>query len=147
MASYIASPEGITKADVALARLWNKSKRRLADAAVKSPTTVNNFFNGKPVRCDVFKEICTALELDWQSIYMAENQGVEIEATPEINILVQTIRERVSADMLERCGTMRILDMVQPIESSDTADRKLLVHAQNHKVFYSKDFNDHRRTL
>jgi hypothetical protein len=29
----------------------------------------------------------------------------------------------------------------------NTADRKLLVHAQNHKVFYGKDFSDHRRTL
>jgi predicted NACHT family NTPase len=119
MASYIASPEGIAKANSAKERLWNKSIRRVADAAQHSRTTVNNFFNGKPVECKVFKNICKALELEWTEIYTIEKQGVETEANPEINILVQTIRERVSADILERCGIMKILDMEQPIESSD----------------------------
>lgn len=38
---------------------------------------------------------------------------------PDINALVQEIREKVKPSIKERCGTMRVLDMTQPIGLND----------------------------
>jgi predicted NACHT family NTPase len=76
------------------------------------------FFAGRPVSDNRFQAICEALGLDWELIADLDTEEVET-ATPEIDTLVQTIRQQVSADILERCGKMRILDMEQPIEYGD----------------------------
>jgi predicted NACHT family NTPase len=119
MMSYTASQEGIEKAKLAL-KHYGKSKTYLAgEAGGISRTVVNNFFTGKTVSCDLFQNICQVLGLDWRLIADMETEKTEASTDVEIDDLVKTIRQQVSADILARCGTMRILDMEQPIEYSD----------------------------
>jgi predicted NACHT family NTPase len=117
MASYRASEDGMKKAENAF-KISGQSKAGLAAISGVSRTTLNNFFAGKPVTCLKFQSICQELNQDWRSIADLETEEVET-ATPEIDTLVHAIRQQVSADILERCGKMRILDMEQPIEYGD----------------------------
>jgi predicted NACHT family NTPase len=117
MATYRASEGGMKKAENAF-KISGQSKAGLAAISDVSRTTLNNFFAGKPVNCPKFQSICKELNQDWRSIADLDTEEVET-ATPEIDTLVQTIRQQVSADILERCGKMRILDMEQPIEYGD----------------------------
>jgi predicted NACHT family NTPase len=119
MTTLRASITGIQKAQAALKSYHGKHKTYLAGEAGCSRTKVYDFFKGQKVQDEIFKNICTALDLDWRSIADLETAEIEIESTPEIDILVQTIRKQVSPDILHRCGKMRILDMEQEIEYGD----------------------------
>jgi predicted NACHT family NTPase len=118
--TYQASNNGIKLANDALKRYPGKSKTYLAgEAGGISRTTVNNFFSGRPVSFDLFTAICDSLGLDWKLIADLNTEEPETAVNPGIDALVQTIRGQISADILERCGKMRILDMEQPIEYGD----------------------------
>jgi predicted NACHT family NTPase len=119
MTTLRASITGIQKAQAALKGYHGKHKTYLAGEAGCSRTKVYDFFKGQKVQDEIFKNICTALDLDWRSIADLETAEIEIESTPEIDSLVQTIRQQVSPDILHRCGKMRILDMEQEIEYGD----------------------------
>ncbi len=120
MATYRTSQEGIEEVNAAWKLYPNQSKTYLAGVVgVKSRTTIHSFFAGKPVKCETFQKICQELGLQWRSIADLETEEIEIESTPEIDSLVQTIRQQVSPDILHRCGKMRILDMEQEIEYGD----------------------------
>lgn len=49
--------------------------------------------------------------------------GDSYTGEPEINELVEEIRQKVNADIHHRCGTMRVLDMEQPIELGEIYTR------------------------
>jgi predicted NACHT family NTPase len=119
MTTLRASITGIQKAQAALKSYHGKHKTYLAGEAGCSRTKVYDFFKGQKVQDDIFKNICMALGLDWISIADLETAEIEIESTPQIDNLVQTIRQQVSPDILHRCGKMRILDMEQEIEYGD----------------------------
>jgi predicted NACHT family NTPase len=152
MATYRASEGGMKKAENAF-KISGQSKAGLAAISGVSRTTLNNFFAGKSVNCPKFQSICKELKQDWRSIADLETAEVET-ATPEIDTLVQTIRQQVSADILERCGKMKILDMEQPIEYSDIytdvnilekiPGRSRLEFAEVLVGCQSKDFDRHR---
>jgi predicted NACHT family NTPase len=59
------------------------------------------------------------LKLDWQAIAQKDDEP-EVEQNhnegSDMDALVQEIREKVKPNIRERCGTMRVLDMAQPIE-------------------------------
>ncbi|MGH8003067.1 MAG: NACHT domain-containing protein [Brasilonema sp.] len=67
----------------------------------------------------MFVQICEKLGLKWQEV-VADNLQSEVEQSSEqefdIDALVQEIREQVKPKIKQRCGTMRVLDMSQPIE-------------------------------
>lgn len=66
--SLVACSEGIDKARKALQR-YNLTQTAIAkELAIASWSTVNKFFNGKPVERAIFMEICFQLNLDWQEI-------------------------------------------------------------------------------
>ncbi|OKH35026.1 hypothetical protein NIES2101_38145 [Calothrix sp. HK-06] len=132
-----ACPDGINKAIQAL-KGNGLSQSGLAKKLTKDPnieisisdSTVNAFFNGRPVRDDCFYAICKYLELDRNEIAgtsHASKQVTEQSAplskslTETINIdeLVRTARKNIDAYIEERCGTMRVLDMTQPIGLDD----------------------------
>lgn len=47
----------------------NLTQKAIAyERAIASWSTVNKFFNGKPIDRFIFQEICTVLELDWQAV-------------------------------------------------------------------------------
>jgi len=85
-----------------------------------SRSTVSNFFNSKPVDMENFVAICKLLKLDWQEITglkaeIEENNNSNNIKSNEITALVNRLRKHVEPDIENRCGTMRIFDMTQPI--------------------------------
>ncbi len=114
------SIEGGHKADKAL--LLHDAggiKRTLAATLVMSPTTVTNFFKLRPVGQSHFKKICRELKLKWEDVCEPDEQP--IEKIDDINAIVQQVRSAIRPLIQEQCGTMRVLDMDQPIEL--TGDR------------------------
>jgi transcriptional regulator with XRE-family HTH domain len=117
--SLRASPEGIKAAKTALIG-FRLTQQKLADALEVTRQPISKFFNGKPVACELFVRICQRLQLDdWQAIAQKDDE-LEVEQNRNegsgIDALVQEIREKVKPNIRERCGTMRVLDMTQPIE-------------------------------
>ncbi|MFB2837816.1 NACHT domain-containing protein [Floridanema evergladense] len=130
-----ATPEGIELAEKALKRLFG-TQLSLARALNGSPgrSTIQKFFKGETIKVDLFKEICKALTLEslWEEIAglkdspnlgtltnNAPPESVENNVEIDINDLVQEVRQKISASIQKRCGTMRVLDMEQPIGLDD----------------------------
>ncbi|BAZ00218.1 NACHT domain family protein [Tolypothrix tenuis PCC 7101] len=115
--SLQASHQGIQSAKLALIDKFG-TQQKLADALSVTRQPVNKFFNRKPVDSSLFVEICKKLGLEWQEIQ--ENPQSQVKQASEqesdIDALVQEIREQVKPSIKEKCGTMRVLDMPQPIE-------------------------------
>lgn len=86
----------------------------LAGAVGCARQTIWSLLQGNPTDCDVFMSVCSELGLDWESI--AEPEAAEPEADYALDALVQHVRQKVHANIQERCGTMRVLDMTRPIE-------------------------------
>jgi predicted NACHT family NTPase len=117
-----ASSEGIKQATKATTfKGW--TQQALGEAVGLTRQPVGKFFSGKPVQQDAFIAICAALDLDWKEIadLPAEPQPDEEEQDNSFNIdvLVQEVRQKVRPIIQERCGTMRVLDMSQPIGLND----------------------------
>jgi predicted NACHT family NTPase len=128
--SLKATVQGLEAAHIALTgKGW--SKEDLAEKVTlpgkKTTTgigiaTVKKFFAGKNVDRKYFVGICNALDVDWEDIAgLKSSTPVAEPAEPptDIDALVHTIRQRVHADIYHRCGTMRVLDMEQPIDIGD----------------------------
>ena len=127
--SLRASQAGIARAENALTgRGW--SRQDLADRVViegkKTTTaisiqTIHKFLTGEKVDRKYFVGICKALDLPWNEIEESAKQPKPECPQPkqgresEIDALVQEVRQRVQPYIQERCGTMRVLDMNQPI--------------------------------
>ncbi|MEP0752731.1 NACHT domain-containing NTPase [Trichocoleus sp. Lan] len=122
--SLLASQQGITKAKMALT-LKGWSQEGLATEADVSRQPVWKFLTGKPVEQSIFIKICSALGLNWEEIadihQDAESKPAEQQqkSSTDIDALVQEVREKIKPSIEERCGTMRVLDMSQPIGLND----------------------------
>jgi predicted NACHT family NTPase len=116
--SLQASAEGIKKARKAYnSQGW--TQEGLAQAIdLKTRQPIGNFFAGKPINRNNFIEICTALDLNWEEITQREVEDniAEDVTSDAIADTVQAIREQTTPLVKERCGTMRVLDMTQPIK-------------------------------
>jgi predicted NACHT family NTPase len=131
--SLRASQAGIARAENALTdKGW--SRQDLADRVViegkKTTTgisiqTVHKFLTGEKVDRKYFVGICKALDLPWNEIEELAKQPKPECPQPkqgrhsEIDALVQEVRQRVQPYIQERCGTMRVLDMTQPVALGD----------------------------
>ena len=99
---------------------------KLAHRLNLSRSTISHFLNRtKPILKENFIQICNTLKLDWQEIAGLKSR-VDIahltdkpETDVDINGLVNKLRKQVQPDIKNRCGTMRILDMTQPIGLGD----------------------------
>jgi predicted NACHT family NTPase len=119
-----ASPEGIEKAKEALIRN-NLNQTVLAEELELSRSTVSNFFNGKPVDRINFEEICKKLGLDWREIVAKPPSEPDPQvvqeahsslASEDVDALVQELRQRCHNKIQSQCGTLRMLNVPQPIE-------------------------------
>lgn len=75
--SLTASAEGTQQARKALKRLSLTQTALVNERGVASWSTVNNFFNGKPVQREIFIAICEELDLKWQDIVMPFSEDEE----------------------------------------------------------------------
>ena len=116
--SLPASPQGIQAIKKALKRKkW--SQTYIAGAVGCSRQTIWSLLQGNPTDCDVFMEVCTQLGLNWEEIAVPESPEPEHKESQDIDELVREVRQRIQPYIQERCGTMRVLDMSQPIGLGD----------------------------
>jgi predicted NACHT family NTPase len=119
--SLTATPAGIQQINRALTdRGW--SREDLAKECDCSRQPAMNFASGKSVSKKLFVSFCNKLKLDWEAVSGLKTlTDTEIvpDTTPDLSDLVQTVRGQVYADIQDRCGTMRVLDMEQPIGLGD----------------------------
>ncbi len=128
--SLSATPHGLTIANNALTGLGISKEDFAAKVEIQGKTTtqgigiatVKKFFTGKSVDRKYFVGICQTLGLNWEKVAGLKTAAVaETAPVPksDINHLVQTVRAQVHADIQDRCGKMRVLDMEQPIGLGD----------------------------
>jgi predicted NACHT family NTPase len=104
-----ASESGITLIKAAMKRnAWTQAETATECGFGRS--TLNQILKGQSVKLDNLEEICHLLELE-------VGQVVFQESNSDINSLVEQLRKSSADSLRKRCGTMRILDMTQPIDS------------------------------
>ncbi|AFZ60599.1 NACHT domain-containing NTPase [Anabaena cylindrica FACHB-243] len=116
------SPQGLKQAEQGLLNF--ESKVALAAELQISRTVVQNFFASKPVSREYFHKICKKLKLNWREV---ADLPKEAEAAPEekkqdideIDKLVQWVRQQRHDKIQDQCGTMRMLDIAQPVDLAD----------------------------
>ncbi|MDJ0734732.1 MAG: NACHT domain-containing protein [Nostocaceae cyanobacterium] len=113
--SLKASSPGIEAAKKALIRRGLTQKALVENLGI-SRSTISKFFNGKAVERYVFEEICERLNLNWEDIFEPPPEEEQQNNSSPIDTLVQDIRQKIQAEIKQSCGTMRVLDMTQPIE-------------------------------
>jgi predicted NACHT family NTPase len=115
-----------TEANIALAKQALVGKKwtqeHLANQLKITRSTVSNFFRGKPIDRKNFISICQILEITVEEISSQKEsltypnpQLIDKDNLVDIDRLVQIARNCCMNDILKRCGTMRVLDMEQPI--------------------------------
>jgi predicted NACHT family NTPase len=112
--TFCTSEIGKKKANDAF-KLSGKTQEFIAGKAGTTRQRVANFLDGANVDRQIFIDICVALELDWCEIAGIENDGDRDAVPKDIEALMKLARERCAEDIRKRCGTMRVLDMEQPI--------------------------------
>lgn len=115
--SLRASAKGIEKANLALDR-QALNQNALAEELEVTRQPVNKFFQGKPVDRRIFAAICDHLGLKLDDVVVttvAATENTVQVSDEELEALTQTVRQKVVANIQERCGTMRVLDMAQAI--------------------------------
>lgn len=87
--SLSLTTEQQTKADIALSKFG--SKRDLAADLKMSPTTITNFFAGRPVQRKNFHAICKKLKFDWQpeSVTLPKASAESPSETSSVDELVK----------------------------------------------------------
>jgi predicted NACHT family NTPase len=118
--SLKACKAGISKAKIALTgKNWTQAKLALRAKITRQP--VVNFFAGRGVAKENFLEICKLLDLDWREIVdidknLTNSVTVLEEANASIDTLVEEVRKKIKPYIQERCSSIRLLDMNQPIK-------------------------------
>jgi predicted NACHT family NTPase len=87
----------------------------LAGCAGCTRQTIGNFLTGKPIEKRIFNAICQELDLEWSHI--SELESIEkSDRLPNLDELVETVRINIYDSIQIKCGSMRVLDMTQPID-------------------------------
>ncbi|PHM10149.1 NACHT domain-containing protein [Nostoc sp. 'Peltigera malacea cyanobiont' DB3992] len=119
--SLFSSPEGIQKAKRALIR-YSLTQKALAKELEVTRQPIGKFLTGKPVDRNLFVQICDRLDLEWEEVVVNEPTSepeVSQDNSIDIDAIVQEVREKIKPLIQKRCGTMRVLDMSQPIRLND----------------------------
>jgi predicted NACHT family NTPase len=112
--SLKASVDGLKKAQSAF-KLKGKTQEYLAGSVGCTRQVVSNFLARKNVASKFFQAICTELGLEWGDIAELDTDIQPAIQAVDLDALVSEVRDKVSASIQKRCGTMRVLEMEQPI--------------------------------
>lgn len=144
--SLQASPTGQKKARTALAlRRWTQSYLA-SEIGLLTRQPIWKFLSGKKVDRAVFMDICFKLDLDWQDIYDAtadqESDLLSLEKNSDIDVLVQKVRRDRYDKIKAQCGTIRLLDLSQPIELNDIYINVNILESPSHQRWLDIDALD-----
>jgi predicted NACHT family NTPase len=109
-----ATAAGLEKSKKAL-KLKGWTQEYLAGMAGCTRQTVSQFLAGKRIEKRISQDICNALGLKWGEIVELEADEQK-DRPPNIGELVETIRINIYDSIQTKCGSMRVLDMTQPID-------------------------------
>ncbi|PZU95372.1 MAG: hypothetical protein DCE90_12545 [Pseudanabaena sp.] len=107
--SLRASDDGIKRIKSAM-KQGGFTQEAFAKALGISRSVITVLFRGEAIDRANFEELCKFLELDWRDI-----RGEDV-VSDDLELLVQEVKQKIAADVTERCGTMRVLDMTQPVD-------------------------------
>ena len=117
--SLQASEQGIQEAKKAFNRTGLTQQQLANEVNCKSRQPIWKFFRGEPIESQIFLNICDFLELDMQDIVAWQPEQKPNQTSINIDSLVQDIRAKIKPIVQQRCGTIRVLDMTQPIGLTD----------------------------
>ena len=123
--SLQASLPGIQQAKQAFEYKGWTQENLAGEVGLKTRQPIWRFFTGQPVERHFFLEVCLLLGLDWRKI--AVNPPIEfpepVETTgatvADIDVLVQQVRSKRQDRIQDRCGTLQLLDVSQPVRIDD----------------------------
>jgi predicted NACHT family NTPase len=95
-------------------KLKGWTQEYLAGVAGCTRQTVSRFLGGHRIEKRISQDICAALDLNWSEIVKLDAE--EPEQLLDIDELVETIRINIYDSIQTKCGSMRVLDMTQPID-------------------------------
>ena len=103
-----------SKAGIELIRSVMKSngwtQTETAKEAGFARSTLNQILGGQSVKRENLEELCHLFDLE-------VGQVLVLDSNPDIDNLVKQLRDRSREDIKKRCGTMRVLDMTQPVDT------------------------------
>lgn len=103
-----------SKAGIELIRSAMKSngwtQTETAKEAGFARSTLNQILSGQSVKRENLEELCHLFDLE-------VGQVLVLDSNPDIDNLVKQLRDRSREDIKKRCGTMRVLDMTQPVDT------------------------------
>jgi predicted NACHT family NTPase len=104
-----ASEAAITAIRAAMKRnAWTQTE--VCKEAGFARSTLNQILTGQSVKLENLEELCRVFELEVGQVLVQETNE-------DIDSLVRQLRDASAESLRKRCGTMRILDMTQPIDS------------------------------
>jgi predicted NACHT family NTPase len=106
-----ASQTGLIKVSERFKRL-RKTQEFLAGRVDCTRQTVAKFLAGGSIHKPTFTALCEELDMDWLEVADLQEKGQPLLIGQE---LVEPVRAQVEKYLMVRCGTMRVLDMEQPI--------------------------------
>jgi transcriptional regulator with XRE-family HTH domain len=111
--SLRASDAGIKQIKSAM-KQGGFTQEALAKALEISRSVITVLFRGEAIDKENFDRLCDFLCLDWKEIRSEEADNEK--RGDDLDRLVQEVKQKIAADVTERCGTMRVLDMSQPVD-------------------------------
>jgi predicted NACHT family NTPase len=112
--SLRASGEGLKIAKSAFEKKYT-SQQSCAAIVGCTRQVVGKFLRREPIDTEFFQSICAELSLKWESIAELASDIQPPIQDADLEALVREVRTKVRASIQKRCGTMRVLDMAQPI--------------------------------
>jgi predicted NACHT family NTPase len=123
--SLQASPTGIQRAKRAFALKGWTQENLAGEVNLKTRQPIWRFFTGQPVDRQIFREICSILDLDWREIAVnppskfSEPGEVAESVLLDIDTLVQQVRSQRQDTIQNQCGILQLLDISQPVSLDD----------------------------
>ena len=104
-----ASETGIERIRAAMKRnSWTQAET--AQESGFSRSTLNQILSGQSVKLENIEELCHLFDLEVGQVVVQEVVG-------DLDRIIQQLRSASEESLRQRCGTMRILDMTQPVDT------------------------------
>lgn len=101
---------------------------------LKTRQSVWRFFTGQPIDRQIFRELCSILDLDWREIaidppaefpepeIISAQRNVEVTSyapVPDIDTLIQQVRAQRRDKIQNQCGILQLLDINHAVKIND----------------------------